>query len=237
MSRNKPKRDGSIAMASLLIYPPFDAFEEFTHAYDNRVMKGKELYEFEKKWKISDAIDVTVREVFSGNSLVFSSKFRPPIDFGMGARDWERRIPIENSRQSWMNNFALVCLDVAHAKNWYNRMFKLKKLLTESNLPRRMCWSRAVTDMIAYHRNNKETELWRIAQSGLIDVGCPFARCEIRQLSDTLLSSVTTLAKTFVPTSEPVSLGTTPSSPFQKMHADNEGTSFCLSDYSLAVGQ
>ena len=216
------ERSEVIAKASLLVYPPHDAYDEWDY-------KGL----FEYTWKIGD-ITIEVNESSKGGSVVVTAYFKPKDKcFRIDECKWSRRIEHGTSKDGWCQHFALVCIQASEAKNWYRKMVRLKKLLTGKRLPRRMCWSKAVTDMIIDYRADAHDQRWRRGDSGLICSVSTYNRCEIRHLDHPLLERMTKLAKDFTPSTEPVTLSTSPTSPFQTMMADSEGQCFALSDVNL----
>ena len=219
---NKSQRSEVIARASLHVYPPHDAFDE----YDYHGL-------FEYSWKVGD-ITINAHESRKGESTVLTAYFKPKDKcFRIHATEWSRRIPHGQSKESWAYNFALVCLEATATQDWYRKMMRLKKLLTAKQLPRRMCWSKAVTDMIIDYRADAHDKRWKRGDSGLICEDSSYNRCEIRHLDRALLNKMSQLAKDFTPSTEPVTLSTTSTSEFQTMMADSTGQCFALSDVNL----
>ena len=216
------QRSDAIARAALHIYPPGEAYDE----YDYHGL-------FEYRWKVGD-VTIEVHESREGQSTVVTAYFKPKRDyFRLNVTQWSRRIPHGQSKDSWCYNFALVCLEAAEVQHRFRKMMRLKKLLTGKQLPRRMCWSKAVTDMIIDYRADAHDKRWKRGDSGLICTNSTYNRCEIRHLDHPILDKMIKLAKDFTPSTEPVTLSTLPTSRFQRMMADSEGQCFALSDTNL----
>jgi len=225
MTHKLSKRDEQIAKATLHVYPPADAYEEFQLCINAHT------------WKVSADIKITCHHSRTGGSSVITGRYRPPNDCfrPLVCREWERRVPNDHSKQSWMYHFALVCLEIAEIQHWHNKMLFFQKLLTKNKLPRRMCWSKTVTDLIAKERTDSEARGWVIGSSGLIKKSCRYQDCEIDSLSHHLLDKVTQLAKDFTPSTEPITIEATTlkAKGFRRQMADGGGQRFALSEWNL----
>ena len=180
------KRDEQIAKTALLIYPPIEAY---------RLRKASPL-------------DVCCLNVGDMEFLLTRKSIRGIvtfIDFAGYTRKQgvaERRLNTEadDQKAAWCAAFARVALEVYEVAAKNRLMGKILEVLAERKLCRRICWSRAVRDLLA-----KSDSVYL----GGSTLGIPEYGFNLKDLKTDDCRSLLTLAKNFVPTSAPIKIDTT----------------------------
>ncbi len=212
----KSKRDDNIARASLCVYPVRSALEDFEN--ERKAAREQESgismhFDFSMEsngLSINNALHVSDGKK-RGSDFTFSSvKFRgwQNVDGANGDSyriaecfnfDQTRTIDTDYSQKKFMNNFALVCLELYARKQKARQAFTLRKLLSEKELPNRVCWSRAVADMAAVKRT--DTSRLSLNDKGFL-IDCP--TLDGWEESGISIASLIQMAQSFTPSTAPV---------------------------------
>jgi len=178
------KRDEQIAKTALLIYPPIEAY---------RLRKASPLGVC--CLQVGDVHLELHRKSIRANVFLYS---------GTGHRYRkdaiaERRLNTEadDQKAAWCAAFARVALAAYEIAAKNKLMRKILDVLAEKKLCRRICWSRAVRDLLA-----KSDSVYL----GGSTLGIPEYGFALKDLKTHDCRSLLTLAKNFVPTSAPINI-------------------------------
>jgi len=211
----KSKRENNIARASLAVYPVSDAFDTFIAGAVivspiHRILPESTFFPFStttNELTSVSYIDVTTQGNREGATCRFHGLNRTTLTLSRAPSmshwyDEKFHRTIESggyNRDRWMNNFALMALDLHSARIKARQAHTLHKLLVEKQLPRRPCWSRALAEMVAVKRT--DTGDIRLHKTGFLKASLTPKQWEKSGIS---LSMLIRFAENFTPTSAPV---------------------------------